>query len=97
MINVFKILFILLLFFKRVSGNAAFVGLILGMIVVFLADSIFYNHVTDSYFFHSTFITSPENSGKAFAFLWLNPLGAATVVLTGLIYPSSQKSDKLVA
>jgi len=89
--------FILLLFFKRASGNAAFVGLILGMIVVFLADSIFYNHVTDTYFFHSSFIPSPANSGKAFAFLWLNPLGAATVVLVGMIYPSSPKSNKLVA
>jgi len=64
---------------------------------VFLADSIFYNHVTDSYFFHSSFIKSPANSGKAFAFLWLNPLGAATVVLTGLIYPSPPKLDNLIA
>jgi Na+/proline symporter len=82
--------FILLLFFKRVGGNAAFVGLLLGMIVVFLADSVFYNSVLDSYFFHPSFTQAPVDSSKVFAFLWLNPLGTFTVVLVGLIYPRNK-------
>lgn len=78
--------FVLLLFFKKVKGNAALVGLLSGMIVVFVFDSIRINPESHDWFFQFSFVKSSIIGQKWISFLWLNPIGTGTVVFVGLTY-----------
>lgn len=75
--------FILLLFFKKVKGNAALIGLITGMTLVFIIDSIWIQSTSNALILKFPFQTLTDDSYKLISFLWLNPVGAVTVVLVG--------------
>lgn len=88
--------FILLLFFRKATGRGAFIGLICGMISVFMFDRIFYNPEIAEYAFILPGNVIHEGYSKAIEFLWLNPVGTVVVVVIGLTvsYLWKEKQEK---
>lgn len=82
--------FILLLWVKRANGRSAFIGLIVGMIVVYFVDSLYHNPATGqiglylSHIFNSG-ASVPAGDVKMVEYLWLNPIGTGVVVLVGYV------------
>ena len=82
--------FILLLWVKRANGRSAFIGLITGMLVVYLVDSLYHNPVTGqvglylSHIFNSG-ASVPHGDVKIVEYLWLNPIGTGVVVMVGYL------------
>ncbi len=87
--------FILLLWVKKANGTGALVGLLSGMLAVFTFDRLYFSESLADYSFFLPWTQVPETYTKAIEFLWLNPVGAFTVVFIGLlvslIFP--KKSD----
>lgn len=77
--------FILLLWSKKANGTGALAGLASGMFAVFLFDRLFYSEPLSDYSFFFPWTQMPETYTKAVEFLWLNPVGAITVVMVGLL------------
>lgn len=77
--------FILLLWVKKANGTGAITGLISGMLAVFTFDRLFYNATTGDYAFFLPWTELADGYSKAIEFLWLNPLGAAVVVVVGYV------------
>lgn len=77
--------FILLLWVKRANGSGAVAGLFSGMATVFFFDRIFWDISAEAYRFVGPLSEIPAGYTKAIEYLWLNPIGAATVVLVGVL------------
>lgn len=80
--------FILLLWVKRANGIGALTGLVCGMGTVFLFDRLHDNPATDAWQFIMPWNTVPQGFEKTIEYLWLNPIGTATVIIVavGLSY-----------
>lgn len=78
-------IFILLLWVKRANGVGAFTGLICGMSTVFIFDRLFDNPATGAYQFIMPWNSIPQGFEKTIEYLWLNPIGTAVVVGTGIL------------
>lgn len=76
--------FVLLLWVKRANGVGAFTGLISGMGTVFIFDRLFEHPETGSWHLLMPWQEVPEGFTKAIEYLWLNPLGTAVVIATGV-------------
>lgn len=76
--------FILLLFVKRANGAGTLTGLITGMLTVFAFDRLYDNPVTGEYTFVAPWNIIPNGFEKTIEYLWLNPVGTATVVIVGI-------------
>lgn len=81
-----------LLFFKNVQKRDAAIGLIGGMICVFIADGLYQSqgHISyqGPYIFQTIrWYTVPETYTKLIGYLWLNPIGTLSVL--GFGYTSS--------
>ncbi|EAY26407.1 sodium:solute symporter [Microscilla marina] len=72
-----------LIWVKPANGSGAFVGLLLGMLTVFLFDNLYLDTDTQQYHFFGTHET--QTCKKALAYLWLNPIGTLSVVFWGVI------------
>ncbi|MGB0346957.1 MAG: sodium:solute symporter [Balneolaceae bacterium] len=83
--------FILLLWVKKANGTGALVGLLSGMLAVFTFDRLYFSESLADYSFFLPWTQVSETYTKAVEFLWLNPVGAVTVVVVGvmvsLIFP----------
>lgn len=83
--------FILLLWVKKANGTGALVGLLSGMLAVFTFDRLYFSESFADYSFFLPWTQVSETYTKAVEFLWLNPVGAVTVVVVGvmvsLIFP----------
>ena len=77
--------FILMLWFKKSNGTGALIGLFSGMFTVFSFDRLYFSDVLNDYSFFLPWTHVPETYSKALEFLWLNPVGAFTVVIVGMI------------
>lgn len=77
--------FILLLWVKKANGTGALVGLLSGMLAVFTFDRLYFSESLADYSFFLPWTQVPETYSKAVEFLWLNPVGAFTVVFVGLM------------
>ncbi|HAA11713.1 MAG TPA: sodium-coupled permease [Cytophagales bacterium] len=81
----------ILLWVKPAKGIGAFIGLFLGMGTVFLFDNLYFHLETQAYSF---FPNDTAGMNKALSYLWLNPIGAFSVVFWGtvlsLILPGKQ-------
>lgn len=77
--------FILMLWVKKANGTGALAGLISGMLAVFAFDRIFYNEALMDYAFILPWQGASAGYEKAIEFLWLNPVGAVTVVGVGYL------------
>jgi Na+/proline symporter len=77
--------FILMLWVKQANGTGALVGLVSGMLAVFTFDRLFVSESLADYSFFLPWTQVPETYTKAIEFLWLNPVGAFTVVFVGLM------------
>jgi Na+/proline symporter len=77
--------FILLLWVKKANGTGALVGLLSGMLAVFIFDRLFYSSTLGEYSFFLPWQQMPDTYTKAVEFLWLNPVGTITVVVVGLL------------
>jgi Na+/proline symporter len=77
--------FILLLWSKKANGTGALAGLASGMFAVFIFDRLFYSEPLSDYSFFFPWTQVPETYTKAVEFLWLNPVGAITVVMVGVL------------
>ncbi|MCR9131371.1 MAG: sodium:solute symporter [bacterium] len=88
--------FILLLWFKKANGNGALAGLAAGMLAVFTFDRLYVSESLNDYSFFLPWMQIPESYTKAIEFLWLNPVGAFTVVFVGwmvsLAFPKQPKN-----
>lgn len=71
----------ILIWVKPANGTGAFVGLILGMLTVFLFDNLYIDSVTQTYHFFSPH----ETNRKALSYLWLNPIGTFSVVFWAIV------------
>ena len=76
--------FILLLWIKRANGLGALTGLICGMATVFTFDRLYDNPATGGYQFIMPWQQVPAGFEKTLEYLWLNPIGAFTVVAIGI-------------
>jgi len=85
--------FILLLWVKRANAKGAITGLLSGMLAVFSFDRLYYHAADQTYQFISPFAEIPDGFSKAVEYLWLNPVGAAVVVLVGFLVSSVSKSN----
>ena len=81
--------FILLLWVKKANGKGALTGLISGMLAVFTFDRLYVNALTGDYSFFLPWTDVADGYSKAIEFLWLNPVGAFTVVLVGFLVSSA--------
>ncbi|MEL6536031.1 MAG: sodium-coupled permease, partial [Bacteroidota bacterium] len=70
----------ILIWVKPAKGLGVFIGLFLGMTTVFLFDNLYHDLTADSYQF---FPSDTAGMKKALSYLWLNPIGAFSVVLWG--------------
>ena len=70
-----------LIWIKPANGWGAFIGLILGMLTVFLFDNLYLNPGTQTYHFFA----SDEVCKKALSYLWLNPIGTFSVIFWGVL------------
>ena len=77
--------FMLLLWSKKANGTGALAGLTSGMFAVFIFDRLFYSEHLSDYSFFFPWTQAPETYTKAVEFLWLNPVGAVTVVMVGVL------------
>jgi Na+/proline symporter len=77
--------FVLLLWVRRANGVGAFTGLLSGMAAVFLFDRLYNNTESGAFRFVFPWDTIPDGFEKTIEYLWLNPLGTATVVGVGLL------------
>lgn len=77
--------FILMLWVKKANGTGALVGLFSGMLAVFTFDRFYFSETLADYSFFLPWTQVPETYAKAVEFLWLNPVGAFTVVIVGLM------------
>lgn len=75
-------IFVLLLWFKNVEGNAAIIALATGMITVFFCDNFY---TIDGEIIHSWFTSIPNEANPMLSYLWLNPIGTGVVVFVGWI------------
>ncbi len=78
-------IFILLLWVKKANGFGAFSGLLCGMSTVFVFDRLFSHSETGNLLLILPWDTIPRGYEKTVEYLWLNPLGAAVVVGTGIL------------
>ncbi len=89
--------FILMLWVRKANGTGALVGLLSGMLAVFTFDRLFVSESLADYSFFLPWTQVPETYTKAIEFLWLNPVGAFTVVSVGLmvslIFPKEKPSN----
>ncbi len=85
--------FILLLWFKNANGIGALTGLASGMLAVFTFDRLYYSETLGDYSFFLPWTQIPETYAKAVEFLWLNPVGAFTVVFVGWMVSLIFKKD----
>ena len=76
------------LFIKKINSTGALVGLMTGIVVVFLVDSFYYSIQTgDVILFYPELIQTALNVGcppgfvKSVSYLWLNPVGTLTVLV----------------
>lgn len=76
--------FVLLLWVKRANSIGALAGLVCGMSTVFLFDRLYDNPTTDAWQFIMPWNAVPQSFEKTIEYLWLNPIGTATVVLLGI-------------
>jgi Na+/proline symporter len=86
--------FILLLWVKKANGTGALVGLVTGMLAVFTFDRLFYSEILSDYTFFLPWQQVPETYSKAIEFLWLNPVGAFTVVIVGYVVSVAFQNEK---
>lgn len=86
--------FILMLWFKKTNGTGALAGLASGMLAVFTFDRLYYSASLADYSFILPWNSIPEGYTKSIEFLWLNPLGALTVVIVGLLVSITFKTEK---
>ncbi len=77
--------FVLMLWIKQANGKGAFTGLLSGMLAVFTFDRLFVDKATGDYAFFLPWTEVPYTYSKAIEFLWLNPVGAITVVVVGFV------------
>jgi Na+/proline symporter len=77
--------FILLLWVKKANGTGALAGLASGMLAVFTFDRFYYSETLADYSFFLPWTQVPDTYTKAVEFLWLNPVGAVTVVIVGMM------------
>lgn len=77
--------FILMLWFKKANGTGALTGLASGMLAVFTFDRLYYSETLSDFSFFLPWQQIPADYTKAIEFLWLNPLGAFTVVMIGML------------
>ncbi len=77
------------LFIKKVNATGAFVGLLTGIVSVFLVDSIYINPETGHVLLflpeliQTAFSTQcPTGYVKSVSYLWLNPVGTLVVIIT---------------
>lgn len=80
----------ILIWVKPANGNGAFIGLILGMFTVFLFDNLYVQPQTHSYHFFGNHTLLQDK--KALSYLWLNPIGALSVVFWGVLIGLMSKS-----
>ncbi len=75
--------FVLLFVVPKAGGKAALTGLFAGMAIVFFCDSLYFDSNGNGF---SGFFQAPGVADtKMLAYLWLNPIGTAAVVVTGWI------------
>lgn len=86
--------FVLLLWVPRATAKGALSGLIIGMITVFVFDSLYFNE-THQLFFQSSLFSSSISGTKLLSYLWLNPIGTTAVVLVGVILSKKKESGQL--
>lgn len=86
--------FILMLWVKKANGTGALIGLISGMLAVFAFDRIFYNETLMEYAFILPWQGVSAGYEKAIEFLWLNPVGAVTVVGVGYLVSIVTRKDR---
>ena len=71
--------------------TGALVGLLSGMLAVFTFDRLYFSESLADYSFFLPWTQVSETYTKVVEFLWLNPVGAVTVVVVGvmvsLIFP----------
>jgi Na+/proline symporter len=81
--------FVLLLWVPRANGKGAIAGLLLGMLTVFVCDSI-YISAEQTLFLKNGLFQSALEGKKFFSYLWLNPIGTFVVVFVGLLLQERQ-------
>jgi Na+/proline symporter len=86
--------FVLLLWVKRANGTGALTGLVCGMGTVFAFDRLYDNPATDAWQFILPWNTIPQGFEKTIEYLWLNPIGTATVVLVGVAVSYVWQNEK---
>ncbi|MFN1834738.1 sodium:solute symporter [Balneola sp. MJW-20] len=86
--------FVLMLWVKKANGTGALAGLLSGMLAVFTFDRIFYNEALMDYTFILPWQGVSAGYDKAIEFLWLNPVGAVTVVLVGYLVSIAIPKDQ---
>lgn len=84
--------FVLLLWVPRATAKGALSGLIIGMITVFIFDSLYFNNA-NQLFFQSSLFSSSISGTKLLSYLWLNPIGTSAVVFVGLILSKKKESN----
>jgi hypothetical protein len=64
------------------------------MLAVFTFDRLFYSEILSDYTFFLPWQQVPETYSKAIEFLWLNPVGAFTVVIVGYVVSVAFQNEK---
>ena len=75
-----------LLAFKKIRGRSAVLGLITGLLGVFLIAGIFVNRLDGSLSFHFPIGLIPFKFKPLVEYLWLNPIGVSITVGTAFFY-----------
>lgn len=83
----------MLIWVKPANGNGAFIGLIMGMLTVFLFDNLHVHPQTHTYHFFGNHTSLACK--KALSYLWLNPIGALSVVFWGVVIGVASKTKSL--
>lgn len=74
-------IFVLMFLVPKAGSIAALSSLFIGMMTVFAADTMFIQ--TDGTVISSIFATPDPGAKQALAYLWLNPIGTASVLFSG--------------